>query len=240
MCPYAVHTPLEAKKELIAKYKKKISTNQSNAVYAAMIESVDQTVGKITRALDEEKLSDKTLVIFTSDNGGLKGHSTDNTPLRSGKGYPYEGGIRVPVIVRWPGKIAAGSVCDVPVTSVDYMPTVSEAANVDLPNDRLIDGESLIPLLAQKGCLGRDAVYWHFPHYRGEVVPYSIIRKGDWKLIKRYEGKTFELFNLEEDIGEKQDLAEKMPEKVRGLDTQLKAWLKHTGAKLPIQRKRKQ
>lgn len=234
LCPYAVHTPLEGKKELIAKYKNKKSTNQSNAVYAAMVESVDQTVGKITWALDEAKLSDKTLVIFTSDNGGLKDHSTDNSPLRSGKGYPYEGGIRVPLIVRWPGKIEPGSVCDVPVTSVDFLPTVSEAANISLPDDRPIDGESLLPLLTQKSSLGRDAIYWHFPHYRGEVVPYSIIRKGDWKLIKRYEGKTFELFNLKEDIGEKHELAEKMPAKVKELDTQLNVWLKHTDAKLPI------
>jgi arylsulfatase A len=197
---------------------------------------VDQTVGKITRALDEANLSGKTLVIFTSDNGGLKDHSTDNTPLRSGKGYPYEGGIRVPLIVRWPGKIEPGSVCDVPVTSVDFLPTVSEAANISLPENREIDGESLMPLLTQKGSLGRDAIYWHFPHYRGEVVPYSIIRKGDWKLIKRYEGKIFELFNLKEDIGEKHELAEKMPEKVKELDTQLNDWLKFTDAKLPIKR----
>jgi arylsulfatase A-like enzyme len=239
MCPYAVHTPLEAKKELIAKYEKKKPTHQSNAVYAAMIESVDQTVGKIMKALDEAKLSNKTLVIFTSDNGGLKDHSTDNSPLRSGKGYPYEGGTRVPLIVRWPGKIAPGSVCHVPATSVDFLPTISETANISLPDDREIDGESLMPLFTQKGSLKRDAIYWHFPHYRGEVVPYSIIRKDAWKLIKRYEGKTFELFNLKEDIGEQHDLADKMPEKVRELDAQLSAWLEHTDAKLPIKRNKK-
>ncbi len=233
LCPYAVHTPLEAKKEIIAKYEKKKPTNQSNAVYAAMIESVDQTVGKIMKALDEFKLSDKTLVIFTSDNGGLQDDSTDNAPLRSGKGYPYEGGIRVPLIVRWPGKIQPASVCDVPVTSVDFLPTVTEAANVALPTDRVIDGQSLLPLLLQKRSLKREAIYWHFPHYRGDVVPYSIIRKGDWKLIKRYEGKTYELFNLKQDIGEKHDLAEKMPKQVKELDGLLDAWLKETGAKLP-------
>jgi arylsulfatase A len=234
MCPYAVHTPLEAKEEIIAKYKKKKPTNQSNAVYAAMIEGVDQTVGKIMKALDEFNLSDKTLVIFTSDNGGLQDHSTDNAPLRSGKGYPYEGGIRVPLIVRWPGKIRPASVCDVPVISADFLPTVTEAANVDLPSDRPIDGQSLMPLLLQKGSLKREAIYWHFPHYRGDVVPYSIVRKGDWKLIKRYEGKTYELFNLKKDVGEKYDLAEKMPVEVKELDGLLNAWLKETGAKLPI------
>lgn len=233
MCPYAVHTPLEAKKELIAKYEKKKSTNQSNAIYAAMVESVDQTVGRITRALDESNLTNQTLIIFTSDNGGLQGHSTDNAPLRSGKGYPYEGGIRVPLIVRWPGKIKPGSFCRVPVTSVDFFPTVGEAAGTELPADRTIDGRSLMPLLTQSGPMKRESIFWHFPHYRGDVVPYSIIRKGDWKLIKRYEGKTHELFNLKEDIGEKNDFAEKMPEKVKELDGLLKAWLKETGAKLP-------
>lgn len=236
MCPYAVHTPLEAKKEIVEKYEKKKSTNQSNAVYAAMVESMDQTVGKITRALEESNLTHKTLIIFTSDNGGLQEYSTDNAPLRSGKGYPYEGGIRVPLIVRWPGKIKPGSVCRVPVTSVDFFPTVSEAANTGLPADRAIDGRSLMPLLTQSGLLKREAIFWHFPHYRGDVVPYSIIRKGDWKLIKRYEGKTHELFNLKEDIGEKNEVAEKMPEKVKELDGLLNAWLKETGARLPRER----
>ena len=236
MCPYAVHTPLEAKKELIAKYEKKKPTNQNNPVYAAMVESVDQTVGKILDALDEANVSSQTLVIFTSDNGGLKGHSTDNSPLRSGKGYPYEGGIRVPLIVRWPGKIKPGSECSIPVSSVDLFPTVCQAAKVALPEDRAIDGKSLMPLLTRKDSFRRDAIYWHFPHYRGEVVPYSIIRKGNWKLIKRYEGKTFELFNLEEDLGETQDLADKMPDKVRELDDRLTAWLRQTGAKLPRSR----
>jgi arylsulfatase A len=234
MCPYAVHTPLEAKEELVAKYKKKRSTNHSNPVYAAMIESVDQLVGHIMDALDRVNVTEKTLVIFTSDNGGLLGHSTDNAPLRSGKGYPYEGGIRVPLIIRWPKTIQAGSRCGDPVSSVDFFPTVCEAAGVGLPKDRDIDGESLVPILSQKGSLSREAIYWHFPHYRGDVVPYSIIRKGEWKLIKRYEGKTFELFNLESDIGEKNDLSEQMPQKVKELDTLLNHWLKTTHAKLPL------
>lgn len=233
MCPYAVHTPLEAKPDLVAKYRIKKPTNQKNPVYAAMVESVDRTVGQIMKALDEAGLSHKTLVIFTSDNGGLMDHSTDNSPLRSGKGYPYEGGIRVPLIVRWPGRVEPGSECSVPVSSIDFFPTVCEAAGTGLPAGREIDGKNLAPLLTGKGTLEREAIFWHFPHYRGDVVPYSIIRKGSWKLIKRYEGQRFELFNLKEDLGEERELAEAMPEKVKELDADLREWLEHTGAKLP-------
>jgi arylsulfatase A len=234
MCPYAVHTPLEAKEDLIAKYEKKKPTNHSKPVYAAMIESVDQLVGHIMGTLDRMNLTERTLVIFTSDNGGLLGHSTDNAPLRLGKGYPYEGGIRVPLIVRWPKVVQPGSRCDVPAISADFFPTVCEVAGAGLPKDRTIDGKSLVPILTQKGPLNRDAIFWHFPHYRGDVVPYSIIRKGSWKLIKRYEGKAFELFNLEGDIGEKEDLSEQLPERVSELDNMLNQWLKATHAKLPI------
>lgn len=232
MAHYAVHTPIQAKQDLIAKYKAKTPTNQKNPTYAAMVQSVDQAVGKIMAALDELKLTERTMVIFTSDNGGLLG-PTHNAPLRAGKGYPYEGGIRVPLIVRWPGAVNAGSACDAPVISVDYFPTICQAARVNLPADRAIDGESLAPLLRQTGALKRRAIFWHFPHYRGGIVPYSIIRAGDWKLIKRYEGTTFELFNLKNDLSEKNDLAQQMPEKVKELDAKLTAWLKATGAKLP-------
>jgi len=234
MCHYAVHTPLEGKKELVDKYKNKQKTNQKNETYAAMIESVDNAVGRIINTLDELNLSDRTLMIFTSDNGGLLGYSTDNAPLRSGKGYPYEGGIRVPSIVRLPGTIDAGSVSETPVSSVDYFPTICESAGLKLPNDRVIDGVNLMPLLKQTGSLKRDDLYWHFPHYRGrDVVPYSIIRKGDWKLIKQYDGKTYKLFNLKDDLGETTDLSDKMPEKVRELDVCLVKWLKDSDAKLP-------
>jgi len=232
MAHYAVHTPIQAKKNLIAKYKAKKPTNQKNPTYAAMVESVDQAVGKIISALDELKLTDRTMVIFTSDNGGLLG-PTHNAPLRAGKGYPYEGGIRVPLIVRWPRVVNAGSVCDVPVISVDYFPTICQAAGVKLPAGRAIDGESLMPLLNHTGSLERGEIFWHFPHYRGKIVPYSIVRASDWKLIKRYEGETFELFNVNNDIGEKTDLAKQMPQKVKELDTKLSTWLAVTGAKLP-------
>ena len=229
---YCVHTPLQAKKDVTAKYQAKPKTNQKNPVYAAMVESVDDAAGKIMATLDELKLADRTVVIFTSDNGGLMG-PTNNAPLRSGKGFPYEGGIRVPLVVRWPGVVQAGSTCDVPATSVDIFPTVLQIAGVPLPGDRAIDGVSLIPVLKQTGMLNRDALYWHFPHYRFARGPYSIIRSGDWKLIKWYQGNEFELFNLADDLGETRDLAEEMPERVGQLDDKLTAWLESAGAKLP-------
>jgi len=198
-----------------------------------MIESVDLAVERILKALDESGLNKNTLIIFTSDNGGLKDYATDNKPLRSGKGYPYEGGIRVPLIVRWPGEVKAGSVCHEPVSSIDFFPTICDAASINLPSDRAIDGENLTSVLRQSGQLKRKAIYWHFPHYRGSVVPYSIIRKEDWKLIKRYEGKTFELFNLKEDISEIHDLSYKRPDKVKELNEDLVIWLKKSKARLP-------
>ena len=233
MCHYAVHTPLQAKKELIDKYEAKKKTNQTNATYAAMIENMDRAVGRMMAALDELGLSERTVIIFTSDNGGLQDYATDNAPLRAGKGYPYEGGIRVPLIIRWPGVVHAGIERDVPVTSVDFFPTICEITGLDHPSGWEIDGKSLVPLLKQEGPLRREAIFWHFPHYRGNIVPYSIIRKGDWKLIKRYEGKPFELFYVKEDLSEEDELSELIPGKVKELDADLSAWIKDTGAKLP-------
>jgi arylsulfatase A-like enzyme len=231
--PYAVHTPLQAKAELTAKYEGKEPTQHRNATYAAMIESVDDGVGRISRILEETGLAAQTLVIFSSDNGGLLG-PTNNAPLRSGKGYPYEGGIRVPLIVCWPRRTPAGSTCDEPVLSADFLPTICQAVGVQPPERRIIDGQSLLPLLGGGASLDREAVFWHFPHYRGsDVVPYSIIRAGDWKLIKRYEGRMYELFDLRRDIGETNDLAESRPEVVHGLAGKLEAWLSSVGAKLP-------
>jgi len=233
MAHYAVHTPIQGKKDLVAKYQARPKTNQKNPTYAAMVESVDDAAGRILAALDACKVSDNTIVIFTGDNGGLLG-PTHNAPLRAGKGWPYEGGIRVPLIIRWPGVVKPGSASAVPVTSVDYLPTVLDAAGLRLPAGRPIDGESLLPVLKGTGRLKRDAIYWHFPHYRGRgIPPYSIIRAGDWKLIKRYDGKPFELFDLGSDLSETTDLAAKMPDKVKELDARLAAWLKTTGARVP-------
>jgi len=231
LCHYAVHTPIQAKETLKQKYEAKPKTKQKNAAYAAMVQSVDEAVGKLMGTLDQLGLTENTLVIFTSDNGGLLG-ATHNAPLRLGKGHPYEGGIRIPQILRWPARIKPGTVCNTPVISVDFLPTIAAAARSPLP-DRTIDGESLMPLLAQTGKLKRDSIFWHFPHFRGKIVPYSIIRCGPWKLLKRYQGTPFELYNLEEDISEAQDLAAAMPDKVKALDAKLVAWLEQTGAKLP-------
>lgn len=230
-CPYAVHTPIQAKEEVAAKYRQE-GKKEIHAKYAALVESVDDAVGMIMETLEETQLAKDTLVIFTSDNGGLLG-PTNNAPLRSGKGFAYEGGIRVPLIVRWPGQVAPGSLCDQPVTSVDYFPTIAEATGQPLPHDE-IDGHSLVSLLKSGGTekLGRDAIYWHFPHYRDPRGPYSIIRSGDWKLIQWYEGTT-ELYHLADDLGESRNLVDSRPRKAKQLASQLAAELQRVGAKLP-------
>ncbi|MFC2120206.1 sulfatase [Bacteroidota bacterium] len=235
-CPYAVHTPLQAKKELVEKYKAKTPTKQNNAVYAAMIESVDDAVGGIMDILDELKIADNTVIIFTSDNGGLLGYATNNEPLREGKGYPYEGGIRIPLIVRWPGVVEEGSINDFPVISTDIFPTICEAAEIQLPEDLEIDGLSLMPIFNGKNSLDRDLLCWHFPHYRSkEVGPYSIVRLENWKMIKWYEGPVYELYNLENDLSEKNDLTKSIPEKVIEMDIILRNWLNSINARSPVE-----
>jgi len=232
---YAVHTPIQAIDSVAAKYRRE-GKEEVNAKYAAMVESVDDSTAAVLKTLDELGIAERTVIIFTSDNGGLdqNGRPTDNAPLRSGKGYAYEGGIRVPFLVRWPGVVKPGGVSDVPVCSVDIFPTVLQAAGVPLPADREIDGLSLVEHLSSGGKqpLARDELYWHFPHYRHDPGPYSIIRKGDWKLIKFYEG-IYELFDLKNDPSEERNLAEQMPDKVKELDQRLTAALERMGAKLP-------
>lgn len=233
---YAVHTPIQALPEVAAKYEDTPGETQQNTKYAAMVESVDDAMGQILSTLEELDLDDRTLIIFTSDNGGLDRNSnpTDNAPLRSGKGYAYEGGIRVPFLVRWPGVIPAGKVSDTPVCSIDLFPTILEAAGVPLPSDRPIDGLSLMNHLKSGGetALDRDSLYWHFPHYRHAPGPYSIVRKGDEKLIKFWEGP-MELYDLNQDLGESENLAESKLERVEELDRLLLERLKADGAKLP-------
>ncbi|MCH8194059.1 MAG: sulfatase, partial [Planctomycetes bacterium] len=235
MANYAVHTPIQAKAEVTAKYQAKTKTNQTDAKYAAMVESVDDAVGRIMAALAEYQLTRNTLVIFTSDNGGLdrKGRPTDNAPLRSGKGYPYEGGIRVPFIVHWPGVVQPKTLSHEPVISVDIVPTILQATQV-ATGSQAIDGVSLMEHLRSGGttALNRDALYWHFPHYRHSPGPYSIIRSGDWKLIHYYEGID-ELYNLKEDLAETKNLAQDLPEKVQELGAKLTQHLKAVGAKVP-------
>lgn len=232
---YAVHTPIQAIAEVAAKYERDGKSAQ-NAKYAAMVESFDDSTRDILDALKKLGIEDKTVVIFTSDNGGLDGNGnpTDNAPLRSGKGYAYEGGIRVPFLVRWPGVTKPGSVSDQPVCSIDIFPTIMQAAEVDLPEGHVIDGLSLVDHL-KSGCetkLERDELIWHFPHYRHAPGPYSIIRKGDWKLIHFYQGPQ-ELFNLAEDLGEEKNLAAEMPDKVKLLEGRLMTRLNEMGALLP-------
>lgn len=235
MAHYAVHTPIQAIDEVAAKYQRS-DKQDANAKYAAMVESVDDSTGKILEALEKNGIADRTVVLFTSDNGGLdrNGSPTENAPLRSGKGYAYEGGIRVPFIVRWPGVTRPGTLSDTPVCSIDIFPTILEGAGVELPKDRAIDGLSLIDHLKSGGteALHRDELLWHFPHYRHDPGPYSIIRKGDYKLIKFWEG-IHELYDLKSDLGESTNLAERMPEKVKELDAALNKGLKAMHAKLP-------
>ncbi len=238
---YAVHAPLQADDPLIRKYEHKPPTRQKNPTYAAMVEALDTAVGRIMTELREQALADNTLVIFTSDNGGVdadsNGHPQDyytsNYPLRAGKCWPYEGGVRVPAIVYWPGHVKPGSVSREPVTGVDWMPTICGAAGVSLPSDRPIDGVSLLPLFARSGHLRREGIYWHFPHYQ-HATPNSAVRDGDWKLIRFYETGRSELYDLRADIGEELDLAGGRPAKVRALSEMLDRWLKETGARLPI------
>jgi len=236
--PYAVHTPIQARKDLQKRYEAKETTNQKNAAYAAMIHSLDDAVGKILATLDELKLSKNTLVIFTSDNGGLDNNDnpTDNAPLRAGKGTPYEGGIRVPFLVRWPGKVTAGALSRQPVISVDCLPTILEATGVKPPKGIELDGISLLSHLASNGTkrLDRPSLFWHFPHYRGRgITPYSIIRRGPWKLIQRHDGSGSELFHLNNDRAESNDLSNQMPQIVRAMKNELNHHLKQVGARMP-------
>jgi len=197
-----------------------------------MVESMDKTVGILVKTLKENNLLENTIILFLSDNGGLIG-PTDNSPLRSGKGYPYEGGIRIPMVVYWKGKIDEGSVSDLPVSTVDILPTICALTNTPLPGNK-IDGRDISPALREEK-IGEVPLYWHFPHYRGkDVVPYSIIRNGGWKLIKRYEGTTFELYNLKNDLSEKTDLANANPGMVRKLNNKLEKWIKATNSRLPL------
>ena len=231
---YAVHTPIQAKDSLVSKYEQKTPANgQKNPTYAAMIESVDDAMGKVLQALEANKLLDQTIVIFFSDNGGLV-PVTSNAPLKMGKGYPYEGGIREPMFIYWPGVVEPETVCDVPVSSIDFFPTICRMAGISLPENPVVDGRDLYPLLTRKNAFENRSLFWHFPHYRGPIGPYSIIRKGDFKLIKHYEGQIFELYNLSDDISEGLNLADSLTDMVENLNFELEQWLVESKAKLPM------
>lgn len=255
---YQVHVPLEAPAALVEKYQQKqerlglkadfgtevqylesdseprrVRLNQTHPVYAAMVESMDVAVGRILAALDDLGLADNTLVIFTSDNGGLstaEGMPTSNLPFRGGKGWVYEGGIREPFMMRWPGVTQAGAVCNVPVTTVDIFPTVMAAAGVAPEETPANDGENLASLLAGTARDARD-LFWHYPHYSNQGgFPGGAIRSGSWKLVEDYEDGSIALFDLAEDPGEMRDQAAAFPERVTELRARLHAWYKRTDA----------
>jgi arylsulfatase A len=235
---FAVHTPIQGKADLVAKYRAKIQPGQSqtNAVYAAMLESLDAAVGRIRRQLEELKLVDRTVIIFASDNGG-RVPTTSNLPLRVGKGSCYEGGTRVPLIVFWPGVTNPGSANHTPVVSMDLYPTILDMVGVKDAVDHRPDGRSLVDLLRGTGELKRDAIYWHYPHYQhyqlGGTTPYGAVREGDFKLIEFFDDMRVELYNLKVDIGETHNLASEMPQKADQLRARLHQWRTEVAAQMP-------
>lgn len=241
---YAVHAPLQAKQEDIDEAADRSGANgQSNRVYAAMLKSVDESVGRVVKKLEELKLTGNTIVVFTSDNGGAvhfgNPPATSNAPLRNGKGSAYEGGLRVPLIVKFPGRVRPGSVCDKPVISTDFFPTLLELAGADRSASRTaVDGVSFVPLLTGSGggSWSRGALFWHYPHYwnGGKTSPYSVARIGDWKLIRFYETDREELFDLRKDPSERVNLVESKPDERKELSDRLDAWLKDTRAQMPV------
>ena len=249
LCYQLPHIPLEARESLIAKYRAKLEKPafaarrkaqgpaQNDPVYAAMMENADTAVGRVVKKLDELGLADRTAVFFNSDNGGLTAPefenrpATSNAPLREGKGHVYEGGIRVPLVVRWPGVTKAGSSCAVPVSSVDYYPTLADAAGARAPGG---DGTSILGLIKGAPRLDREALYWHYPHYSNQGgTPAGAVRQGDFKLIEFYDDQHVELYNLAKDPGERDDLAARMKERAAAIRSKLHAWRKSVGADMP-------
>ncbi|MEA3209620.1 MAG: hypothetical protein QOE70_2677 [Chthoniobacter sp.] len=229
---FAVHTPLGGKPDVIAKYRAQRDENapQHNAVYAALIESVDDSVGRLRAKLEELKLSDRTIIIFTSDNGGLLPNTT-NLGLRAGKGSAYEGGVRVPAIALVPGLTKAGTEANAPIITMDWTATI-----LDLAGAKPLDGAhgvSLTPLL-RGGALESRPLFWHYPHYHpGGATPYSAVREGDWRLIEFFEDDRAELFNLRDDPAEQSDRAASEPGRVSRLRAQLRDWRQQVAAQLP-------
>jgi arylsulfatase A-like enzyme len=250
---FAVHAPLEAKQELIAHFRDKpASGGHNDPIYAAMTASLDQAVGRVLKALDDNGLAENTLVVFSSDNGGVGGYqregiqandTTDNAPLRGGKGMLYDGGVHVPYIFRWKGKIAAGGTCQVPINSVDLYPTLLEVTGASKPQGYTLDGHSYASYLTapNASAADREPIYWHFPGYLGSgndtwrTKPAGAIRAGDWKLHEFFEDGRVELYNLADDPSERHDLAKEMPERAKQLQAQLAAWRKSVKAPMPKQ-----
>jgi arylsulfatase A-like enzyme len=243
---YSVHSPWMARKDLKEKYLKKekpadewrqerwikFMEKQNDPVFAAMIESMDLAVGDVLDALERTGLDENTMVVFVSDNGGAS-EVTSNAPLRAGKCFLFEGGIRVPLIISWPGQVEAGSVTEVPVTSTDFYPTILELAGISLIPEQHLDGISFAPLLRGRSSYARKELFWHYPHYEGGWEPSSAVRVGDWKLIHYYEQDRVELYNLKHDVGEYHDLAKSHPQKTQLLREKLDDWRDEVNANEP-------
>ena len=249
----AVHTPIGARADLVAKYEKKklsappdawgqererqVRLVQNHAPYAAMLEQLDTGLGRVFAALEKNGLTDRTIVVFMSDNGGLstsEGHPTSNLPLRAGKGWPYEGGTRVAWIVSAPGITKPGTTCDTPVISTDYYPTLLALAGLPAKPEQHLDGVSLAPLLQGQAMARGQPLFWHYPHYGNQGgAPHGAIRDGDWKLIEWFEDGALELYNIPQDLSEKTNLAAQHPDKVSALRAKLVAWRQQVGALLP-------
>lgn len=245
MAYYLIHTPIQAVPGLVEKYG---DAKDKRAAYASMIEKMDESIGRILAELDAQGLRDKTLVLFCSDNGAHSDISTQQ-PYRSGKGSYFEGGIREPLLVRWPEKVQPGSSCTVPVSGIDFYPTFLEAAGLPVPDGKILDGVSLLPLLTQSGELPERALFWHFPvylqAYAGEgdnshdplfrTRPGSALRLGKWKFHEYFEDGRIELYDLESDLGEQKNLAATNPEKATELHLMLKTWRQEMNAPVPTE-----
>ena len=243
MAYYSVHAGLEPVPGMVEKYK---AVKGINAAYASMIEKMDESIGKIVTELDRLGLKENTLVLFTSDNGGLR-HISKQDPYRSGKGSYFEGGIREPMLVRWPAKVAAHTSCEVPVIGIDFYPTFLDAAGLEIPDGKVLDGVSLMPLLTQTGKIPERALYWHFPIYLQKYAgigddshdplfrtrPGSAMRFGKWKLHEYFEDGRLELYDLSADAGERRNLAAEMPEQAKVLKQKLSAWRQEVHAPMP-------
>ncbi len=239
---YGVHIPFEAGADAVARYRRNIRQDepQNNPVYAAMVESIDESVGRVVKKIDTLGLTENTVFIFTSDNGGLdaaegKGEkATSNAPLKGGKGHLYEGGIREPLCIVWPGVTKPRSQSDFPVISTDFYPTITQMAGIGRPMGRPVDGVSLVPLLKGQAALKREALYWHYPHYSNQGGrPGAAMRAGDWKIIRWYEDDSVSLYNLKTDPGEKTDLATTDPERAAAMKAKLNKWLDGLPIEMP-------
>jgi arylsulfatase A-like enzyme len=245
MAYYLVHTPLQKVPELFEKYK---GTPGLNATYASMIEKMDQSIGAIMDELERQGQKENTFILFSSDNGGICATSSQH-PYRAGKGSYFEGGIREPLIIRWPEKVLAGTMCEVPVIGLDYYPTFLEVAGLSAPKDKKLDGVSLMPLLKQKRKFPKRALFWHFPVYLQEYSgdkddshdplfrtrPGSVILDGKWKLHEYFEDGRLELYDLENDPGERHNLVKEFPKKAKQMHAKLKKWRKKMNAPVPLE-----